>query len=177
MRLIREIYCRPNLPPDGRIFHREAVRGIIRHADKFLLIHSPVDGDYKFPGGGVKPGERLHTALLRELREECGVDLTEISGDYGKTIEYDLPQEEQFDLFRMVSYYYFCRINPEKPFQAQRLDGYEQKLCIHPVWMTLESALAANRVVAASPSKIPPRWVQREIVVMEELLTVQNNSE
>lgn len=170
MRLIREIYCKPNLPLDGKIFHREAVRGIIQNDHKFLLIHSPVDGDYKFPGGGVKPGERLHTALLRELREECGVDLTEISGDYGKTIEYDLPQEEQFDLFRMVSYYYFCQINPEKPFQAQHLDGYEQKLCIQPVWMTLENALAANRVVAASPSKVPPRWVQREIVVMEELL-------
>lgn len=171
MRLIREIYCKPNLPLDGKIFYREAVRGIIQNDHKFLLIHSPVNGDYKFPGGGVKSGERLHTALLRELREECGVNLTEISGDYGKTIEYDLPQEEQFDLFRMVSYYFFCRINPEKPFQAQQLDGYEKELCIQPVWMDLEDALAANRVVVASSSKIPPRWVHREIVVMEELLT------
>ncbi len=170
MRLIREIFCKPNLPLDGKVFHREAVRGIIRNDRKFLLIHSPVDGDYKFPGGGVKPGERLHTALLRELREECGVDLTEISGDFGKTIEYDLPQEEKYDLFRMVSYYYFCRINPEMPFHAQHLDRYEKELCIHPVWMDLEYALAANREVASSPSKIPPRWVQREIVVMEDLL-------
>ncbi|WP_425558410.1 NUDIX domain-containing protein [Kribbella ginsengisoli] len=29
-------------------------------------------GDYKFPGGGVEPGESMQSALQREFLEECG---------------------------------------------------------------------------------------------------------
>ena len=170
MRLIREIHYKPNLPLHGKVFHREAARGIIRQDGKFLLIHSPVDGDYKFPGGGLQPGEQPRTALLRELREECGVELTEISADYGMIIEYDLAQEDDCDLFRMESYYYLCKIDPNKPFLPQKLDAYELALGIHPSWMRLEEALAANRAVAASKSRVPPRWVQREIVAMGDML-------
>lgn len=37
----------------GTVFRRQAVRGIIRHKDRYLVIHGKY-GDYKFPGGGRK---------------------------------------------------------------------------------------------------------------------------
>lgn len=33
----------------GTVFKRKAVRGIVKHKDKYLVIHGKY-GDYKFPG-------------------------------------------------------------------------------------------------------------------------------
>ena len=52
------------------------------------MIYSPVNGDYKFPGGGIEPNEPHIETLRREIREESGATLTQITGEFGKTIEY-----------------------------------------------------------------------------------------
>ena len=62
---------------------RNRVGGIYIKDDKMLLMHriKEVDGIrkeyYCIPGGGVEENEDNITTLIREMKEELGVDLTE----------------------------------------------------------------------------------------------------
>lgn len=59
--------------PVEKLFFRPSVYGVIIKADKILLVHQ-WDG-YDFPGGGIDLGEDLSEALVREVREETGLDV------------------------------------------------------------------------------------------------------
>ena len=50
------------------------VRAIIEHDGRFLLTREIGSGFSFLPGGHVEPGEPAVVALLRELREELGVN-------------------------------------------------------------------------------------------------------
>ncbi|RJQ19318.1 NUDIX hydrolase [Candidatus Woesearchaeota archaeon] len=59
-----------------------ATKAIIVHNGKILLLKESKKytdgtnaGRYDFPGGRLKPGERYDDALLREVREETGLDV------------------------------------------------------------------------------------------------------
>lgn len=57
---------------------------------EILLIKSPRRG-WEYPGGMVEPGETFQDALLREIKEESGIDV-EITGFIGlcKNVEKDV---------------------------------------------------------------------------------------
>ncbi len=61
----------------GRV--RIRVNGLLLHENALLLVRmkSPVTGSDVWipPGGGVKFGETLHQTLIREMREECGLQV------------------------------------------------------------------------------------------------------
>jgi 8-oxo-dGTP pyrophosphatase MutT (NUDIX family) len=163
MKLLAEIYCRPGLNLNGKIVYRTAVRGVIPRGRDLLMIYSANVGDYKFPGGGVGEGESHTQALCREVQEECGISVVHVGQGIGAVIEYDLPLEKDYDLFKMTSYYYLC--NVEGAFEAQKLEGYEQDLGFQPVWIDIEEAIRLNKSFLNSGN--PPRWLRREIFVLE----------
>ncbi|MFQ5847843.1 MAG: NUDIX hydrolase [Candidatus Methylomirabilales bacterium] len=56
-----------------------AVGAIVVKAGKVLLVRrgtEPSRGRWSLPGGAVDLGEGLWEAVVREVREECGIDVT-----------------------------------------------------------------------------------------------------
>ena len=71
--------------------HFVSVAGLVSNEEgDILLIKSPLRG-WEYPGGMVEPGETFQEALIREVREETGVEV-EIIGFIGicKNIEKDI---------------------------------------------------------------------------------------
>lgn len=71
--------------------HFVSVAGLVSNDNgEILLIKSPRRG-WEYPGGMVEPGETFQEALIREIKEETGVD-AEIIGFIGlcKNVEKDV---------------------------------------------------------------------------------------
>ncbi len=163
MKLLKEIVRMQGLNLDGKAIHRDAVRAVIIEGRRLLLIYSPKDRDYKFPGGGVSAGETKQTALIREVREESGATVLSIDEELGKVIELDTPSEEGYDVFRMVSFYYLCTIHPV--LGEQTLEQYERELGFTPVWADIDETISANKTLMHSTNF--PRWTPRETFVLQ----------
>ena len=161
----KEIFHDGKLNLNGKKITREAVRGIIIVKSKLLLLHSPQKGDFKFPGGGIKEKETHSEALSREIMEECGCQIGEMENLWGKIYEYKRPIEEDYDVFKLTSLYYFCKAGPV--FKEQKLDGYEKKLELTPVWIDIDRAIEENKRVLKGHDV--SRWVWRETYVLEKL--------
>jgi 8-oxo-dGTP pyrophosphatase MutT (NUDIX family) len=162
--LLARIVHTAGLSLDGRTVTRSAVRAIVcRRPRSLLLLHSPGNGDYKFPGGGVRPGESWQDALRREVLEECGARVLTIGDMFGEVVEYAAAREEDQDVFQMTSRYIACEV--EDGFGEQRLDDYERDLGLRPVWVEVDEALAVNDALLRSGSAVA-RWVTRETLVL-----------
>lgn len=154
-----------NYDKNGKTDKRTAARGVIRQDGRYLLVTSR-KGDFKFPGGGVEPGESLIDAMCREVREETGYPVSP-----GSCREWAVVHERRkgliVDILEMDSYYFLCTL--DGPQGALDLQGYEVEEEFRTVWLPLEEALAANRRLEESGYTGAP-WLLREIKVMERLL-------
>lgn len=168
--LYQEMVRTLNLPLDGKTQLREAVRAVIIKDKRLLMIYSLNGGDYKFPGGGVDINETKETALIREVREECGATVISIKDEIGKMIEFDRPLKEQYSVFKMISIYYLCEVDPI--FGKQTLDSYEKNLGFTPVWVDIDEAIVVNKELIDSNRF--PRWTPRELYVLEYLKRMFN---
>jgi 8-oxo-dGTP diphosphatase len=155
-------------PMSDKVISREAVRAVVFRGDKLLMIHSPVPGDLKFPGGGVEAGEDARGALARELLEETGFALGEVRRELMVVTELRKPREAHLDLYRMDSRYFLCGLDAAAQV-SQKLDDYERELGMVPRWIDPAEALTANRRIAERLSD-PPAWLEREILVLEQIL-------
>ncbi|MET8779486.1 NUDIX domain-containing protein [Nocardia sp. NPDC004654] len=68
---------------------QQLVVGAVVHYDgKVLLLQRPADdfmgGLWELPSGKVDPGETIDQALIREVKEETGLDITGIRGYLGE---------------------------------------------------------------------------------------------
>jgi len=163
----KELYRQPLPTQPGRTFERKAVRAVIYQHHKLLMVYSANVGDYKFPGGGILPGESHLEALKRETREEVGAALMQMGTLLGLMDEFDLAIEPGYEFFKMTSFYYPVSI--QKHLTHQHLDDYEKELGFTPAWVSLEEAIQTNQEILKNPHLRMPCWTQRELEVLREL--------
>ncbi len=79
------------IDPDGRVLIAQRPEG------------KQLAGLWEFPGGKVEPGERPETALIRELKEELGIDVTEAC------LAPFVFASHAYDSFHLLMPLYLCR--------------------------------------------------------------------
>lgn len=164
--LQKDLILQPDLELAGPAVLRTAVRAVIETDEGLLMVFSPINGDYKFPGGGIEEDESHADALRREVLEECGRRLSRVGPRIAHLTEYDTASEADKAYFRMDSHYYRCELAGGIS-QALDLDAYEADLEFAPEWTTVQNALEANRAVLRGER--PPRWTARETFFLQYL--------
>lgn len=119
---------------DGKVVSRPSVRAVIIKENKVLLVYSQKYDYYKFPGGGINPGEDHITALAREVQEETGYCIiADTIEEYGYVLRRHHDSYDVDCIFEQENFYYFCDVMPE--LQKTNLDDYEKEEGFTPVWI------------------------------------------
>ena len=149
-----------------RSFVRHSARSIIIRGGRVAMVHSRKYDYYKFPGGGIEPGENPVEAMIRETREEAGLTvIPESVREYGYVHRIQRSTTDPAEVFIQDNYYYLCEALDEPV--SQDLDEYEAGEAYTPEFTDPQTAIRKNREVTGSP--YPQAMFEREARVLEML--------
>ena len=148
-------------------FVRNSARSIIIRDRKAAMIHSLKYDYYKFPGGGIEKGEDPIAAMIRETREEAGLEvIPESIREYGYVHRIQRSDSVKTECFIQDNYYYLCEADSHAV--SQSLDDYEANEAYTLEFVDPETVIEKNRSVGKSPYN--QLMFEREAKVIELLL-------
>ncbi|MGQ0773921.1 MAG: NUDIX hydrolase [Pseudonocardiales bacterium] len=113
------------------------VGGIVQDGDNVLLLRRPVDdfmgGIYELPSGKVDPDEPLDAALVREIKEETGLDVATI-GTYLGSFDYESGSGKKSRQFNFA-----VSVTSSEPVVLTEHDSYQ--------WTSIDSELPVTDAV------------------------------
>ena len=146
---------------------RNSARAVIIREGRIAMVRSLTYDYYKFPGGGIEPGESPESALIREVREEAGLSVIPASiREYGAVHRIQKSTGDETERFMQDNYYYLCAV--EDAAGRQSLDDYEAEARFLPVWVDPETAVRTNR--EKDHGDADGIMLEREVRVLELLL-------
>ena len=100
------------------------VKAMIINSDgEILLAHN--NGTYQFPGGHKEDDEDMESTLIREIKEETGIEIEDVGGPFVQIVTYD---SNYFGTGRKIcsKIYYFIINTDEMPnYQNTNYDELE----------------------------------------------------
>ncbi len=118
---------------------RKAIMAILINNDgKILIGSSPRDGGFKFPQGGLDPGEDIITGIKRELNEELGILITDSDIIYiaNEKVIYYYPSDDPYYIYRAQELS-VIKIQYNTSMQLIPQDNeFDELYWIHPIDLT-----------------------------------------
>ena len=133
---------------EGKPIDRPTVRLIVLNdRNEVLLLRLEGAGGpfWMTPGGGLEPGESYEQAARRELKEETGIELTELGPWVWKGTDLWYGRDKTY---RMVRRFYLVRLRDRPEVDISGLTGFEEKVTLDYRWWTIAGGLStksANR--------------------------------
>jgi 8-oxo-dGTP pyrophosphatase MutT (NUDIX family) len=152
--------------------NRYATRAVIFKDNKILLLYLNTTNEYKFPGGGLEANETFEEALIRECREEAGVNVAKIIDCIGYIDQIYPDIHDNSKTYYMRSIYYLCEI--EDNFFSQELSNQEAYLGFQPKWVSLDEAIETNEIRLLNGSN--HHWTKRELKMFKYLKEMKKSS-
>ena len=165
MRLLFTMDAR-NYEEGGKAFSRPSARAVVIRNGRVAMVYSRKFQHYKFPGGGIEPGESREAALLREAREEAGLVLDPQSiRPYG--FVHRIERGDREPLFIQDNFYYLASATAVVP---QELDGYEAEEGYTLRWVDPKAAIQENKALTSIYKRKYHTMLLREAMVLERLI-------
>ena len=117
-----------------KLFFRPSAYGVIIQDGKVLL--NPAWDGYDFPGGGIDKGESIRGGLLREIKEETGLDVTPGPLVYVGE-DFFIANYKANTYFHALVYYFACT-DPKGEISTDGFMGYEKEYLKKSEWVPLE---------------------------------------
>ena len=142
---------------------RDISRGVIYNDNnQIALIH--LKGDdifghrdyYETPGGGKEKGETFKDALIREIKEEIGVDIDNIE-EIGRVIDF-------YNLINRENNNHYYLAHAKEITDKVKLNEYEKDLFESIVWVDIDKVL---EVFNAKDTPISKLVKAREIPILK----------
>ena len=166
MRILFEIDYK-NYKENGTVGKRPSARAIIIKDNKIAMVYSKKYDYYKFPGGGIKSNETNEETLIREVKEEVGLEVIKDSiKEYGYVHRIQKAKDEGYSMFIQDNFYYLCDVEDRKI--NQNLDDYEDSEKFTLELVEPKIAINANKNSDHGPKN--KDMIEREAKVLEMLI-------